>query len=287
MFEKRTKDASKITMSQQEYQLFQEFLSQSCGIVLGDNKQYLVINRLAQIFKEFDLKSINELLQALRANAVISHRLKVKVVDAMTTNETFWFRDEMQFVELKSKVLPELIKNKKGTIRIWSAACSSGQEPYSISMCVEDMLGSYKELTNDNVQIIGTDISDVILEQAKKAVYSDLELSRGLDAATKARFFHHTHAGYKLNTEISRRVRFQQFNLLKSFSVLGRFDMILCRNVLIYFSDDVKRDILMRMANALEKGGYMFLSSTEAIPAGMNEFEVIRGSQARCYRKVS
>jgi chemotaxis protein methyltransferase CheR len=276
-----------MTLSLQEYQQFQDFLRQSCGIVLSDNKQYLVKNRLVDIFQEFDLKSFQELLQLLRSHTVISRSLNVRVVDAMTTNETFWFRDQSQFDELQQKVLPELIEKKTGTIRIWSAACSSRQQPYSISLCIEDILAGYKALTEKNVQIIGTDISEHILEKAKKAVYSELESSRGLDTKTRALCFQQIHDGFKLKTEISQRVRFQQFNLLKSFSVLGRFDIIFCRNVLIYFSDEIKRDILTRMANVLEVGGYIFLSSTESMPAGMDEFEIVRGGQTQYFRKIS
>ena len=166
---------------------------------------------------------------------------------------------------------------------MWSAACSSGQEPYSISMCAED--ASQQVGTNRNVQIIGTDISESILKEAKTAVYSELALSRGLDAQIKNRFFQKTHIGYKLNQEITRKVRFQQFNLLKPFSVLGRFDVIFCRNVLIYFSDEVKRDILIRMENSLEPGGYIFLSSTESMPSDIREFKPVRDGNVRYFKK--
>ena len=272
-----------IEITLNEYKIIQQFLSQSCGIVLGENKQYLVKNRLAGLLVKYDLASFSELSASLQASSLVAMKVKTAVIDAMTTNETFWFRDDLQFLELKEKIFPEIFKQKTGTIKVWSAACSSGQEPYSISMCAED--ASQQVGTNRNVQIIGTDISESILKEAKTAVYSELALSRGLDAQIKNRFFQKTHGGYKPNPEIIRKVRFQQFNLLKPFSVLGRFDVIFCRNVLIYFSDEVKRDILIRMENSLEPGGYIFLSSTESMPSDIREFKPVRDGNVRYFKK--
>jgi chemotaxis protein methyltransferase CheR len=272
-------------MTLNEYKIIQNFLSQSCGIVLNESKQYLVKNRLTGLLQKFDLESFSELAAAINTNSPMTMKIKAAVVDAMTTNETFWFRDDMQFLELKKTIFPEFFKKKTGTIKIWSAACSSGQEPYTISMCYEDATKVAGK--TQNVQIIGTDISETILKEAKEAVYSELALSRGLEVQTKNRFFQKTHVGYKLIPDITRRVRFQQFNLLKPFSVLGRFDIIFCRNVLIYFSDEVKKDILTRMAKSLEPGGYIFLSSTESMPAGIKEFEPIRSGRVRYFKKVS
>jgi chemotaxis protein methyltransferase CheR len=272
-------------MTTSDYNVIQYFLSQSCGIVLGDSKQYLVKNRLTSLLHKFELKSFEELAAMLQKNSTIALSVKVAVVDAMTTNETFWFRDDNQFVELKDKVLAEIFARKSETIKVWSAACSSGQEPYTISMCVEDAVNKSKN--NRIVQIIGTDISETILLEAKAAVYTDMALSRGLDSHTKNRFFHKTHDGYALNSEIKNRVRFQQFNLLKSFSVLGRFDVIFCRNVLIYFSEDVKRDILSRMLDSLEIGGYLFLSSTESMPATLKAFQTVRQGRICYFKKVA
>lgn len=279
--------AENMDLSFQEYHQFQVFLSHSCGIILGDNKQYLVKNRLMNLLQEFDFKSFGELLRVLDDTSTLARRLKIRVIDAMTTNETFWFRDDMQFVELKENVLPNLIKKKGASIRIWSAACSSGQEAYSISICVEEVQRRNTLVAGRNVQLIGTDISETVLDEARTAVYSEMALSRGLDQATRARYFQQTHEGYKLTANVAQRVRFQQFNLLKPFSVLGRFDVIFCRNVLIYFSEQVKKDILTRMAGSLEPDGLIFLSSTESMPASLAEFELVRGAQARYFKKKS
>ena len=270
----------------EEYKRFQEFLVQTSGIMLGDNKQYLVKNRLSGILKDFDLNSLADLVTVLRSGKNSAMQLRTRVIDAMTTNETFWFLDDLQFIELKEKILPELLNKKISTVRVWSAACSSGQEPYSISMCADEVLSSKSLLGTKNIQIIGTDISDRILAEAKNAVYSDMAFSRGLNHAEHNRFFYRTHKAYKLKPEITKRVRFQQFNLLKSYSVLGRFDIIFCRNVLIYFSEEVKRDILTRMISSLERGGYLFLSSTESLPMDLKEIEPVRTARVRYFKKL-
>ncbi|WP_031433594.1 CheR family methyltransferase [Methylomarinum vadi] len=283
MLAKTSQTNKKAVVSGADYQAIRDFLNRSSGIVLGENKQYLVQNRLSPLLKKFDLASFADLVSALQSPLGAARQIRSAVIDAMTTNETFWFRDNMQFTVLSQSVLPELLNQKTGTIKIWSAACSTGQEPYSISMCAEDVVRSVGR--GRNIQIIGTDISESVLLEAQNAVYSELALSRGIEPMDRQRFFLKMHEGYRVKPEINQRVRFQQFNLLKPFSVLGRFDVIFCRNVLIYFSDDVKRDILRRMAGALEPGGYLFLSTTESMPVGLKEFEPVKGG-VRYFKKV-
>jgi chemotaxis protein methyltransferase CheR len=276
--------AVKNSFSASDYQSIRGFLDKSCGIVLGENKHYLVQNRLTPLLRRFDLSSSADLVKLLQSDMPSTRIVKVAVIDAMTTNETFWFRDVKQFNDLTDTVLPILLNNRKASLKIWSAACSTGQEPYTISMCAERAQRNLNVIKN--VQVIGTDIAETVLTEAKRAVYSELALSRGISAQDREQFFENTHEGYKLKQTIAQRVRFQQFNLLKPFSVLGRFDVIFCRNVLIYFSDTIKRDILQRMAEALEPGGYLFLSSTESMPADITEFESVKGD-ARYFRKRS
>ncbi len=272
-------------LSSNDYQLIQSFLSQSCGIILGENKEYLVKNRLSSLLTSMEFNCFSELVSALNQHHLKHAKVKSAVIDAMTTNETFWFRDDSQFVELKQTLLPELFQNKAGTIKIWSAACSSGQEPYTISICVEDVCQQSKK--QKNVEIIGTDISETILNHAKTAVYNDMSLSRGLDDKSRKNYFRKVHGGYQLNTEITHRVRFQQFNLLKPYSVLGKFNIIFCRNVLIYFSEQVKKDIINRMADALEPGGCLFLSSTESMPMDIDRFEKVRAGRVQYFKMKS
>lgn len=271
-----------IEMTHDQYKVIQKFLEFSSGIVLGEGKQYLVKNRLSDLVFKYCLNSFDELATSLQTDTFAARKIKAAVVDAMTTNETFWFRDDAQFLELKEKILPELLK-AKGTVRIWSAACSSGQEPYSISICAEALA---RMGISGNVQIVGTDISDSVLTEAKKAVYSEMVLARGLDSYSKTNYFQAVDGGYQLCSEIVKRVKFQQFNLLDSFAGLGRFDIIFCRNVLIYFSADIKHSILQRMASALASGGYLFLSSTEAMPADLVQYESVRGGRVRYFKKA-
>jgi chemotaxis protein methyltransferase CheR len=278
-------DCENANLADIDFQAIQLFLSQSCGIVLSENKQYLVKNRLLSLLGKFEIRSFAELATVLQSGSPSSLKLKNAVIDAMTTNETFWFRDETQFIELKEKIFPALFAQKNGSLKIWSAACSSGQEPYSISISALDALRATSK--NKAIQIIGTDISETILEEAKKAVYSELSLSRGIDTTTKARYFQKNYEGYSLNNEVTRQVRFQQFNLLKPFAALGHFDIIFCRNVLIYFSESIKRDILTRMADSLEPDGYLFLSSTEAMPDSVQGFEPVHAEQTTYFRKTT
>ncbi len=271
------------SINTQEYEAVRAFLQQSCGIMLGENKQYLVQSRLNFLLKKYDLVSFSELVERLHSDYPMSQRLKAAVIDAMTTNETLWFRDKLQFTALNRHIFPELLKKKVGTLKVWSAACSSGQEPFSISISADALMKS----SGRKIQIIGTDISETILKDAQKAVYSELSIARGLDPALKEQYFFRTHEGFQLQPEITAMVRFQQFNLLKPFTALGRFDVVFCRNVLIYFSDQVKIDILRRMAEVIELGGYLFLSSTESMPKEITQFEVVKFEGIRYYRRVA
>lgn len=276
---------SNLEITPDEFKVVQKFLCDACGIVLNDGKEYLVKSRLGAVLRETEYNSASDLIKALRVgNASLA--VQARVVDAMTTNETFWFRDANQFEELKRVILPELMKNRAGTLRIWSAASSSGQEPYSISMCVEEFQRSpaANGFPKKAVQIVGTDISTSVLEEAKRAVYSDLALSRGLNQDYRSRYFQKCSDGWRLHESITSRVRFQQFNLLKPYAALGKFDVIFCRNVLIYFSEDVKRDMIARMAQCLNPGGYFLLSSTEALPRGLDILTPAGSGMVRYHR---
>jgi len=178
-------DASNLTVS--DYRIIQLFLSKSCGIDLGEDKHYLIKSRLTTLLGKFDISSLSELALLLQSNSTAGSKLRVAVINAMTTNETFWFRDEKQFSILKKIILPDFFVRKTSPLKIWSAACSSGQEPYSISIMALEALQAANKIKT--VQIIGTDISEAILAEAKNAVYSELALSRGIDAANKARYF--------------------------------------------------------------------------------------------------
>lgn len=269
------------TITSEDYQAFRKFLEEVSGIVLGDNKQYLVTSRLTKLISECEIDSFGTMMSRMKTDGKLRHR----IMDAMTTNETSWFRDVYPFDILKEKLLPELAKTQPRTIRIWSAASSTGQEAYSLSMMTQEYLKSKPgSLSPTAVQIIGTDISPSVLAVAKLGVYEGVAVSRGLPQERKTQFFDEVGEGWKVNDETRKRVSFRELNLMQSYSLLGRFDIIYCRNVLIYFSTDLKRDILARMAKCLNPGGFLVLGGSESITNYSDEFDLIRWRNGVIYQ---
>lgn len=262
------------TISSQDYEAFRGFLEEACGIVLGDNKHYLVISRLGRILKELNIDTVGSLV--LRLQREPRSGLRERIIDAMTTNETFWFRDNHPYVLLKELIFPALSKKKPAQVRIWSAACSTGQEPYSISMIIQEYLQTRPGSLANNFQIVATDISPTVLAVARSGRYDSLALSRGLSPERKERFFIKEGDGWQVKDEIRRRVQFTEMNLMNNYTSLGKFDIIFCRNVLIYFSTELKREILRRMVAQLTPGGYLFLGSTETLANYSDAFETVR-----------
>lgn len=270
-------------LQQGEYDQFRTFLEQQCGIVLGDNKLYLVKSRLAPLMARFGVDS----LSALVAKTLSPHerQLRAAVVDAMTTNETLWFRDTYPFELLKSKIYPEFKDLRRG-IKIWSAASSSGQEPYSIAMATQEYQSQAPGALKMGVQIVGTDISNTMLDMCKNAEYDSLALARGLSVERRQKFFQDSGNGMaKVVDPIRRMVNFRHLNLLDSYSLMGKFDVIFCRNVLIYFSPEIKAKIISQFAQALNPQGYLFLGASESMAGLSDEFEMIRCNPGIIYRK--
>ncbi len=263
-----------INVSPEEYTRLSEYLSSSCGIELGDNKQYLVNSRLKTMLAKNGFKSITELLSSVRSQG--GSGLQQQIIDAMTTHETLWFRDQYPYESLKRMILPELARAHLPNIRIWSAACSSGQEPYSISMIVEEYRREYPKHPLPSVNIVATDISPTILRAAKEGVYENIALARGLTSDRRARFFDEQMGKAQVKEFVRKQVTFQQLNLILSTPTIGKFHVVFCRNVLIYFSDKNKMVILDRMANIIEPGGYLFLGGSESISRYTTKFEVAR-----------
>lgn len=251
----------------EDYRAFQVFLRDACGIVLGDNKQYLVANRLRRILEEEKLTSLHALVRRIEQGTV--RGLRERVIDAMTTNETFWFRDNFPFETLRDVVLPRLlVEQKKTDLRVWSAACSFGQEPYSVSMILDEFRQRRGLAGQREPVIIATDISSAALETARQGCYDRLSVSRGLSEPRRRQYFREVNDGqFQLAAAVRGRVTFRQLNLLQSYAGLGQFDIIFCRNVLIYFAADSKADILRRMHAALRPGGILMLGASESMPA--------------------
>lgn len=269
-----------ISISNSEYEAFHKFLESAVGIVLGENKHYLVSSRLNRVMLDSGMKSLSDLLE--RANRDM--RFRERVVDAMTTNETSWFRDAHPFDTLKEAVLPVYSKKSAKTLRVWSAACSTGQEPYSISMCVQEYAMSNPGALRAEVEIVATDISPSSLEDAKSGVYDEMALARGLSPERRARFFWKKGNVVEVRPEIRSRVNFRAFNLSQSYAPLGRFDVIFCRNVLIYFSTDFKRDVLQRMSATLNPGGYLILGGSESMANYCDAFQMVRVANGVIYQ---
>lgn len=271
------------TVSPKDFADFREFLESACGIHLSDNKQYLVSTRVRRILMDNQLPNLGALVDALKQGR--NSQLRELVVDAMTTNETFWFRDNYPYDALSKTIFPELSKAREhGSVRIWSAACSSGQEPYSISMIAEESRSQPNGLKRQ-VEIVATDLSPSMLEQARKAEYDRLSITRGLSEQRRSQFFEPAGKDlWRVKSGIRNRVSFRPANLMHNFNATGRFDIIFCRNVLIYFTADLKQDILRRMHGALKPGGILFLGSSEGVSGVSELFEMVHASPAIFYR---
>lgn len=272
-------------LDDRSYHQFREFLEQQCGIVLGENKQYLVKSRLAPLMVKFNVGTLGDLVS--RTLSPTERQLRAAVIDAMTTNETLWFRDEYPFELLKKRLFPTF-NGQRTPLKIWSAASSSGQEPYSIAMSALEYQQSNPGSLPGNVQIIGTDISNTMLEHCKYAHYDSLALSRGLSPERKRQFFENGDNGMsKVKDSVKKSVSFRQLNLLGSYSLMGRFDIVFCRNVLIYFAPEIKMQILSQIHGVLNKGGYLFLGASESLSNLNQNFDMIRCNPGIVYQKKS
>lgn len=273
-----------VKLGSEEFQEFRDYLQKIAGIDLSPNKQYLVATRIRRILIEYKCSALSELTALIKSPAHRSARQKV--IDVMTTNETFWFRDIYPFDYLKSKIFPELHKqHPKSRLRLWSAACSSGQEPYSLSMTTEEFIKSNFAAKNMNLEIVATDLSSEILDQAKQGVYDQLSISRGLSNQRLRDFFDPLKDDcWKAKSNINKRISFRPLNLQDSYVTLGKFDIVFCRNVLIYFSPELKKDILTRIHGALRPGGYLFLGSSESLAGASGLFEMVHCNPGVVYK---
>jgi chemotaxis protein methyltransferase CheR len=251
-----------------DYEFLRKLLKERSGLDLSPDKQYLVESRLIPLARRADLSGIAELVQKIRSGA---EALTSDVVEAMTTNETFFFRDKIPFDHLRQTVLPELLRARanRRSLRIWCAASSTGQEPYSIAMCIREFAG----LAGWRVEIVATDLSQGVLEKSKAGIFSQFEVQRGLPIQMLVKYFTQTGELWQLNADIRAMVQHQQLNLLQDFSHLGTFDVIFCRNVLIYFDQDTKVRIFDRLAKALEPDGVLALGAAESVVGISNAFK--------------
>lgn len=266
-----------------EFQEFRDFLQSVAGIDLGQNKQYLVATRIRRILIDSQCDTLGKLTQKIKNPS--SRDLRQKVIDAMTTNETFWFRDIYPFEYLRRTLLPELVKSSNQRIRFWSAACSSGQEPYSLSIIIEEFVRASLGISSLPVEIIATDLSSEILDNARRGEYDRLSIVRGLSEQRLRDYFENCRDDiWQVKPQLRKRVVFKPLNLQDSYLLLGKFDVVFCRNVLIYFSAELKRDILQRIHSTMRPGGYLFLGSSESLGVTSEMFEMIHCKPGVVYR---
>jgi len=263
-------------MNPQDFEFLKEFLKNRSGIVLSADKLYLVESRLTPVARDLGMAGIDELIGELKTT--LDESLKTKVTDAMTTNESFFFRDQSPFDNLRDHILPPMIAARKAKgqnrLRIWSAACSSGQEPYTIAMMLLENQGKFGDM---KFEILATDLSTEIVDKAKAGAYSQFEVQRGLPIQLLVKYFTQTESAWQISEDIRNMVRFQTFNLLDSYGVLGKFDIIFCRNVLIYFDQDTKGAILSRMADISPPDGALFLGGAESVIGISSDYQPVSG----------
>ena len=255
-----------------------------CGVYLDEKKTYLIEARLADLLPRHNCENYVEL--ARKARGAGAKALTEDVVDAITTNETLWFRDGSPFEALRYKLLPEIIDSKARTttpkrVRMWSAACSTGQEAYSMAMAFGDIV---PDMASWDLQILGSDVSRDAVEHARRGEYGELEISRGLEQKYLGGYFTRQGDQWQITDTLRRKCKFEQRNLLKSFTDVGKFDIIFCRNVAIYFKPDERRDMFLRLGKALNPGGWLFTGSSESLVDLGPEWKPFRHCRATCYQ---
>ena len=248
-------------MTPPDYEYLRKLLKDHSGLDLSADKQYLIESRLLPLSRKCGLAGISDLVQKMKGGSA-SHI--AQVVEAMTTNETFFFRDKVPFDHFRDSIMPEILKARaaRKSIRIWCAAGSTGQEPYSLAMSLKEMSAA---TAGWRIEIIATDLSQEVLEKSKAGIYSQFEVQRGLPIQMLVKYFKQTGELWQINADLRAMVQHRQLNLLHDFSALGVFDVIFCRNVLIYFDQDTKINIFNRLAKSMEPDGFLVLGAAETV----------------------
>ena len=256
-------------MTPVEFDFLRKLLKDRSGLVLTGDKQYLVESRLMPIARKAGLSRLGELVQRLKGGP---ETLVVDVVEAMTTNESFFFRDKSPFDLFRDVAMPALLAARAAQrqIRIWCAAASTGQEPYSLAMCLQEM---GHRIAGWRIEVLATDLSTEVLEKAKAGLYSQFEVQRGLPIGLLVKYFTQVGELWEIAPHIRSMVQYRPLNLLNDFSHLGTFDLVFCRNVLIYFDQETKVDVLDRIARILQPDGYLVLGAAETVVGLTDSFK--------------
>jgi chemotaxis protein methyltransferase CheR len=275
------------TITRDELGAWSRYIYDICGVHLDETKGYLVETRLSGLARETGAASLSELYYRAKSTP---NGLRQKIIDAITTNETSFFRDTAPFELLQHKLIPELIDRRKGggaarpPIRIWSAACATGQEVYTMGIVLKELLG---DLTRYDIRILGTDISDQAVAQASYACYTKLELDRGMSPDKIQRHFTPVNDRWKVRDEIRGLVTFRKMNLLEPFSLPGLMDVVFCRNVAIYFTEPDRARLFRSIGKCLAPDGALVIGSTESLTGLCPEFEPQRHMRTVFYRRKS
>ncbi|GGE39563.1 chemotaxis protein methyltransferase [Agaricicola taiwanensis] len=252
-----------------DFEFLTRFLHERSGIALSKDKAYLVESRLLPLVRSHKFADLGELIGRLRfgSDAVLAE----EVIDAMTTNETFFFRDKVPFDRFTEVMLPQLIKARatERRLRIWCAACSTGQEPYSLAMLLKERAA---QLPGWKIEIVATDLSPTVIDRARAGVYTQFEVQRGLPIQLLLKYFEQKGEKWEISPVLKPMVQFRTLNLLRDFSSLGRFDIVFCRNVLIYFDERTRGDIMERIARLMAPDGYLTLGAAETVIGLTNAF---------------
>jgi chemotaxis protein methyltransferase CheR len=261
-----------------DYEYLRKLLKDHSGLDLSADKQYLIESRLLPLARKAGLADIGALVQKMKTG---SGTFIAQVVEAMTTNETFFFRDKVPFEHFRETIMPELLRSRaaRKSIRIWCAAGSTGQEPYSLAMCLKEMAAA---LAGWRVEILATDLSQEVLEKSKSGIYSQFEVQRGLPIQMLVKYFKQIGELWQVNADLRAMVQHRQLNLLHDFANLGRFDVIFCRNVLIYFDQETKSNIFSRLARSSEPDGFLVLGAAETVVGLTDVFKPVADRRGLC-----
>jgi len=259
-------------MKTSDFSFVSEMLKKRSGLVLSADKAYLIESRLMPVARTHGFTGIDDLIAKMRTPG--SEKLMVDVTEAMTTNESFFFRDTKPFDLFRDKVLPKILENRKGarTLRIWCAAASSGQEPYSLAMIIKEQSA---KLAGMKVEIVGTDISLEILDKARKGLYTQFEVQRGLPVQLLVKYFAKSGEHWEIKPEIRQMVTYKKYNLLDNLQPMGKFDIVFCRNVLIYFDPPTKKMVLEGISKLMPPDGAMFLGGAETVLGVSDKFKPV------------
>ena len=254
-------------MNPADFDFLRRFLYERSGLVLAAEKQYLAESRLMPVVRKHGLASLGDLVG--RVKMLPSSPLAIDTVEAMTTNETFFFRDKVPFEHFRDTMLPALsaARDRDRRLRIWCAAASTGQEPYSLAMAIKELALTDKgaALAGFRIDILATDLCGDVLERARSGTYSQFEVQRGLPIQLLLKYFTQTGDTWQIAPELRAMVQFRTLNLLNDFSPLGKFDIVFCRNVLIYFDQPTKTGVLNRIAQQVTDDGYLVLGAAETV----------------------